>query len=113
MVKITKNNIVLTRGDSLVTTVTIFDEQGNVYNPGENDVVRFALKKTYDDENPIIIKQIPIDTMVLRLESSDTKQLQQPASYVYDIQITIDDGTADGFVSTFVWGKFVTKEEVE
>lgn len=113
MVKISKNNIVLTRGDSLVTNVTIYDDSGEIYTPGENDVVRFALKKTYDDDNPIILKEIPNDTMILRLESSDTKQLQQPASYVYDIQITIDDGSPEGFVSTFISGKFVTKEEVE
>lgn len=113
MVKISKNNIILTRGDTLVTSVSIYDESGQQYTPGENDVVRFALKKNYNDENPIILKVIPSDTMVLRLESTDTKLLDQPASYVFDIQITIDDGSAEGFVSTFISGKFSTKEEVE
>ena len=113
MVKISKNNIILTRGDTLVTSVSIYDESGEIYTPGENDVVRFALKRTYDDDNPIILKVIPNDTMVLRLESSDTKLLDQPASYVYDIQITIDDGSAEGFVSTFISSKLSTKEEVE
>lgn len=113
MVKISKNNIILTRGDSLVTSVTIYDESGQIYQPGEHDVVRFALKEKYNDNDPIILKVIPNDTMVLRLESSDTKLLNQPASYVYDIQITIDDGTSEGFVCTFISGKLNTKEEVE
>lgn len=113
MVKISRNNIILTRGDSLVTNVTIYDDSGEIYTPGENDVIRFALKKSYDDDDTIILKEIPTDTMVLRLESSDTKKLQQPASYVYDVQLTIDDGSAEGFVTTFISGKFVTKEEVE
>lgn len=113
MVKISKNNIILTRGDTLVTSVTIYDESGEIYTPGEDDVVRFALKKNYNDDVPIILKVIPSDTMVLRLESSDTKQLEQPASYVYDVQITIDDGSPEGFVSTFISGKLATKEEVE
>lgn len=76
MVKISKNNIILTRGDTLVTSVTIYDESGEIYTPGKDDVVRFALKKNYNDETPIILKVIPSDTMVLRLESSDTKQLE-------------------------------------
>ena len=113
MVKISKNNIICTRGDTVVTNVVINDDSGEVYTPGANDQVRFALKKTYDDEEPIIMKQIPNDTMVMRLESSDTKKLAQPESYVYDIQITIDDGTPEGFVATVISGTFKTKEEVE
>ncbi len=112
MVKITKNTVVITRGDTLETTVQIFDGDGNVYTPGENDVVRFALKKKYTDEEAIIIKTIPNDTMVLRVESSETKLLDQPASYVYDVQITIDDGTPEGYVYTFISGVLKTKEEV-
>lgn len=113
MVKINKNNIILTRGDTLVTNITIYDESGEVYIPGDTDKIRFAIKKTYNDEEPILLKNIPVDTMVLRLESSDTKLLEQPASYVYDIQITIDDGSTEGFVSTFISAKLTTKEEVE
>lgn len=113
MFKITGNTIILTRGDTLETTVSIFDKNENVYTPGGNDVVRFALKKKYTDEIPIILKTIPNDTMLLRVESSETKQLEQPASYVYDVQITIDDGTPEGFVCTFISGTLKTKEEVE
>lgn len=113
MVKITGTTIILTRGDTLETGVTIYDEAGEVYTPGDTDVVRFALKKKYSDVDPIILKTIPNDTMILRLESSDTKQLEQPAGYVYDVQITIDDGTPEGYVCTFISGIFKTKEEVE
>ena len=49
MVKITGTTIIMTRGDTLITDVGIFDENGNPYTPGGTDVVRFALKKTYND----------------------------------------------------------------
>lgn len=113
MVKITGTTIIMTRGDTLLTDVTIYDEDGNVYTPGEDDVVRFALKKEYTDENVLIQKVIPNDTMILRVESSETKMLDQPATYVYDIQITIDDGTSEGLVRTFISGVLKTKQEVE
>ena len=51
--------------------------------------------------------------MILRVESSETKILDQPATYVYDIQITIDDGTSEGLVRTFISGVLKTKQEVE
>lgn len=85
MVKISGTTIVMTRADTLETAVTIYDENGAVYTPGDTDVIRFALKKKYTDDTPIILKTIPNDTMILRLESSDTKSLEQPASFVYDV----------------------------
>ena len=113
MVKVEGNAITLTRGDTLVRSVVIKDTDGNIYTPQEGDRVRFALKANFTDSKALLLKEIPIDTMVLRLESSETKLLDQPRRYVYDIQITIDDGTEEGFVSTFISSTFTTVEEVE
>ena len=71
--------------------------------------IRFALKRSYNDSEVLIYKEIPYDTMILRVDSEDTKELQQPGVYVYDIQITFTDGT----VSTFISGKLKLVEEVE
>ena len=98
-VKIKKSTITMTRGDTLRSKVVITDSAGNPYIPAKGDVLRFAAKKQYTDEVPCIIKDIPIDTCVLHLEPSDTKELEQPYSYVYDIQITMNDGTVDTFIS--------------
>ena len=70
-----KNLIIMTRGDTLITKVNIVDSEGNEYIPAESDQLRFALKKNYSDEDVLIYKNIPIDTMTLRLESEDTKGL--------------------------------------
>lgn len=119
-----KANITLIRGDTYIRKIDIYliDENGNVvyddagnpklYVPAESDNIRFALKETFSDKKPLILKEIPNDTMILRLDSTDTKHLTQPGSYVYDMQITMDDGSEEGYVLTFLRGKVKLIEEV-
>lgn len=109
-VKIIDNSIVMTRGDTLRVKVNIFDCDGNDYIPDENDTIRFALKSSYNDPIPLIKKQIPNNTLLLELKPEDTKILEQPATYVYDIQITMSDGTVDTFISK---AKLKITEEVD
>ena len=109
MVNIKKNIITMTRGDTLRTTVQVFNVNGEEYIPSENDTIRFALKKTFDDEVPLIIKEIPYDTMELHILPEDTKELEQPSEYVYDIQITLSNGD----VCTFISSKLKLVEEVD
>lgn len=99
-VKVTKNKIAITRGDTLRTTISITDSDGNEYTPEEGDVIRFALKKNYTDDVPIIEKVIPNGTLELRLDSSDTKLLEQEGVYLYDIELSKADGTVDTFISS-------------
>lgn len=98
MVKISGTTITMTRGDTLRVTLTLKDEEGNVYTPEEGDCIRFAMKKTYTDEEPLITKIIPNDTLELVLNPSDTKNLPQPSSYVYDMELTYADGDVDTFI---------------
>ena len=110
MVNVHGNTIVMTRGDTVLLPLTITNKNGEQYEPIDGDSIRFALKKRYDDEDPLLLIDIPIDTMILRIESEDTKSFDQPSSYVYDIQLT----TADGIVDTIIPnGKLRIKEEVE
>ena len=98
------NRISLTRGDSTALLVGIIydDEQ---YTPQPGDKVRFALKRAkmdakksrFIDPEPLVEKDIPIDTMILALEPKDTKHLLF-GDYVYDVEITF----SDGFVETFI-----------
>ena len=108
-VKIIGNNIIMTRGDTLKTKIEIKDSDGKPYQPVEGDAIRFAMKKKYTDETPCILKDIPIDTCILHLTPEDTKSLQQPSEYVYDIQITMRNGDVD----TFLTGKLNIMQEVE
>lgn len=102
-------SIALTRGDTLriQVVIKIDDEE---YTPEAGDSVRFAVKhpimnskKTaYKDIQPLLIKSIPIETMILELQPSDTKSLDF-GTYVYDIQITFADGTVDTFITEAIF----------
>ena len=108
MYEINGTSIKLTRGDSFYCTVGMKNkDDGTDYVPQEGDVVRFALKKRYQDATPLILKNIPTDTLMLYLEPNDTKEMAF-GSYVYDIELT----KANGDVDTFIWeAEFeITKE---
>lgn len=94
---ISGSTISLTRGDTLYLTV-VMTKDGAAYTPVEGEKVRFAMKnKISDDEEPLILKDIPIDTMTLKLEPEDTKPLKYGV-YKYDIEYTSVDGDVDTFI---------------
>lgn len=112
------NEITLTRGDTFKCTITLQEQEGGEeYKPVEGDTLRFALKhdkmnstkSNYKDEEPLVRKNIPIDTMTLQLDPVDTKDLPF-GSYVYDIEITFADGTVDTFITAT---KFTLTPEVD
>lgn len=109
-VKIQGTTIVATRGDTIKVFVPMRYEDGTDYIPSQGDSIRFALKKDYDDETPIFIKNIPTDTLLLHIEPEDTKNLPQPSTYVYDIQLTYANGDIDTFIDK---AKFKLTEEVD
>lgn len=100
--------ITMTRGDTVRIQVAI-DIDGEEYTPQEGDVVRFAAKKAWTDEEPCILITIPNDTLILTIEPNDTKELEFGA-YNYDLQITF----ANGDVATFVTkAKLKIEEEAD
>lgn len=106
-VSIRGNIIFLTRGDTLKVTVKILQGEEE-YTPQEGDSVRFALKKTTSDEEPLILRDIPTDTLVLKLNPEDTKGLDF-GKYKYDIELTKANGDVDTFIGP-EW--FILTEEV-
>lgn len=109
MVIISNNVIRVTQGDTLETPVEIYTEDGEQYVPASTDVIRFALKSSYSDSEPLILKTIDTESLVLRLEAEETKQLPaREQEYVYDIELTTEDGTVDTFIAEKQF--FVTKE---
>lgn len=96
--KVKRNIIFLTRGDTFKATLTINNPDGSVYTPVEGDKIRFALKENVEDEECLILRDIPIDTMLLVLYPEDTKSLEF-GSYVYDIQLTKANGDVDTFIT--------------
>ena len=98
-VKISNKTIIMTRGDTLKLKVNITDSLGNPYTPVDGDSLKFGVKNDYNDEETLILKDIPIDTCLLHLAPSDTKSLKQPSKLVYDFELTKADGTVDTFLS--------------
>lgn len=107
--KVNRNTIYLTRGDTFKAQVTIENPDGTVYTPVEGDTIRFALKKSIDDAECLIYKDIPIDTGLLVINPEDTKSLEF-GSYVYDVQLTKVNGDVDTFITA---SKFKITAEVE
>lgn len=110
MVKISGTTITMTRGDSLVVFLDLENSDGTTYEPDDGDYIRFAMKQSFDDSvPPILVKEIPTDTMKLILDPADTKQLTY-GQYRYDIQITTADGLVDTFIDRAV---LIITEEVD
>ena len=103
-----KGLILMTRGDTLITKVNILNSDGTEYVPAETDKLRFAIKENLDEVVPIVFKEIPIDTQILRVESYETKRLKQKGEYYYDIELTY----GDNIVTTILSGKLKTTGEV-
>ena len=105
MYKVDGTHITMTRGDTVLIQVQITTPEGEPYTPVEGDKVRFALKpsdmtgggKQFKARSPIVLKQIPISTMILQLEPDDTSGYDF-GEYKYDIEIT----QANGIVTTFI-----------
>lgn len=87
--------ISMTRGDTLnvMLKLTFSDDQDYVYTEG--DSCYFAVKKTYNSDEPYLIhKEIDLQTGLLHLDPSDTSDIPY-GDYKYDIQVTLNDGTVD------------------
>lgn len=104
------NNIVkCTRADSFWTTLTITDAQGNVYEPDPGDYILFSLKQsTSDEEEPLVKKVIPPDTLELRLSPEETDW--DPGTYYFDVELThANIGKVDTIITPT---KFIISEQV-
>lgn len=101
--------ITLTRGDSFAADIGITQPNGDPYIPSEGDQVRFAMKRNVKEEEVLILKEIPIDTLRLVLDPEDTKDLDF-GNYVYDIQLTKSTGEVDTFITK---STLILTEEVD
>lgn len=90
-VKIRRNKITLTRGDTARIKISLSDINGNPYLPVEGDSVKFAVRRKAEDESELFSIDVPIDTCELHIKPIDTKELEF-GEYKYDIQITLNNG---------------------
>ena len=92
MLKISNNDISLTRGDTARLTVPTYitvNEEKQPYTVKEDDVLTLTVKKEYEDE-PMIEKKITGSNM-FHIKPEDTKPYAF-GTYKYDVEITTADG---------------------
>lgn len=101
------NNITLVRGDYFPCIITM-TKNGEPFTPVTGSL-RFAVKRKFTDpdEKILILKNIPLDTLLLELENADTKNLRF-GDYVYDLEYRDEYGRPD----TFIRATFTLAEEV-
>lgn len=77
-----------TRGDTGLFSITLYDQEGAEYIPEAGETLTFYLMDKNCDEltEAILVKDIPVSTMQLELEPSDTKDLPTK-TYAYRIRI--------------------------
>ena len=105
MVSIDKTHIKMTRGDTAVLILSM-SKGGFTFNPADDDVITFTLKRTVKDAEPLITKTAVGNR--IKLEPVDTASLEF-GTYVYDIAITYENGDVDTFVP---YSKLTLTEEV-
>ena len=110
MLTVKGKRITLTKGDTAVIDVPLFDASGNPYVLEEGDEMRFAMKKLYTDAEPILTVPIDMEDYVLTILPEDTQSLVAPCSYVFDIQVSLADGTIDTVIPN---GTLYLTEEVD
>ena len=106
-------NISLVRGDTAYFDVPLVevDDEGHEtpYTPREGEILRFAMSTKFGSsrEEVLILREIPIDTLVLKIFPEDTKPLAF-GKYKYDIEFT----DIMGNVTTVLEANFTVAKEV-
>ena len=97
-----KNNITLTRGDTLTLKCTPkVKDTGEEYVPQEGDSFRFAISKYYLGEAGYELMceaVISKETWLTTISAENTKKLDY-TTYHYDAEVTHEDGTVDTYLS--------------
>ena len=93
--KIQGTNISMTRGDSEAIKVTVKDISGNIIPLVSGDTIYFTVRENLLNPTKIIeriITEFDDGEALININPQDTKNLRF-TSYVYDIQLTKENGT--------------------
>ena len=110
MLKITGNDIQLTRGDTAYIDLNILDQTGSPYVLDEGDEVHAQIRKKANDGELILDGNITVSegVPVWTLTHDETKDIPI-GTYVYDVELV----TSSGEVFTFIEkSKFKITDEV-
>lgn len=91
-------NIKLVKGDTFTQNIKIYTEDLLRYVPTAEDKVTFSIWNKFTDTEPILSKELPIDTMIFTLSAEESDSFKY-GNYVYSVKIEFADGTVDTFLS--------------
>lgn len=94
MFNITNNIMQITRGDSAVFEIEVYDADDKQYTLQEGDLLEFTVKKNTKASEALIHK---IGSLI-ELYPEDTKDLKY-GNYVYDVQLTFASGSVDTIIT--------------
>lgn len=107
MVSIEDNVITVTQGDTIETPLHMWvDEEHTIpYVPSSLDRIFFAVKdRDKPDIEPLFSVEIPIDTLILRVEHDETDKLKyRTKPYYYDVELVLPDNTHKTFISNLLY----------
>ena len=98
MLVVTGNQIFLTRGDTLILTLSLSNHDGSEYVPAAGDSIFFRLKKFATYPDLLIEKEIPTSSMILQLNPADTEGLAF-GDYHYEIEVVTAEGMHDTVIA--------------
>ena len=111
MLQIDGYKVFMTKGDTGILSLTIYDKKGELYRPNSNDVCLLTMKKYASQSSPSAQIKGTVDGDNVRFEimPEDTSNLVC-GEYVYDIQVKFG---YNGDVNTVIpLSKFVLMQEV-
>ena len=84
MVNINNKDIRITRGDSCIINLTIYDSAGDEYTPAPGDTIIFTVKSDINNDYKVIEKEF--NNSEITLLKSDTISLNF-GTYFYDVRL--------------------------
>lgn len=106
MIKITDNDIELTRGDTETLEITVLDAEGNPYTLQSGEYIELVVKQSPESSDVLIRKTTTDGTITF--SRSDTWELQK-GKYAYNIRL--EDGISS--YHTIIEGKLIITSVVD
>lgn len=93
-----KVDIKLVKGDTFSQNIKIYTDDLLLYVPQEGDKVTFSIWNKFTDTEPILSKELPIDTLIFDLTAEESDSFKY-GNYVFSVKIEFADGKVDTFLS--------------
>ena len=91
MLKVSRNRITLTRGDTAYLKLDITDDSGNAYEFSEYDRIYFRIAEYAPAGRLLLEKTVNPEDLMLELKPEDTAGLEFK-TYRYEVEVVTEEG---------------------